>query len=234
MKLSQPSIVAYLRKRNNGVLSHCCSSAKVIEPREPHICNSITKIWLQCEGKNYKNLKLTALNHQKQNIRICWTRGPRSTAFGPHSVWGSPVEGIWSKARLVYDRSVITCAVSLYEVRSAVNRKCGVLSFVALRFITCPSAADNFNTFNMFKYEYIYLYLLQCSALQSIRSDIHVSWTVFSLDSKQGSSLMTYYGGTGKFHSYYFCNLKLNISVFLFSLLFTQLYSFSELTVLFH
>jgi hypothetical protein len=40
MKLSPPSIVAYLRKRNNVVLSHCCSSAKVIEPREPHTCNS--------------------------------------------------------------------------------------------------------------------------------------------------------------------------------------------------
>jgi hypothetical protein len=34
------SIVAYLRKRN-VVLSHCYSSANVIEPREPHICNNI-------------------------------------------------------------------------------------------------------------------------------------------------------------------------------------------------
>jgi hypothetical protein len=36
-----PSIVAYLRKRNNVVLSHCYSSANVIEPREPHTCNNI-------------------------------------------------------------------------------------------------------------------------------------------------------------------------------------------------
>jgi hypothetical protein len=36
-----PSIVAYLRKRNNVLLSHCCSSANVIEPREPHTCNNI-------------------------------------------------------------------------------------------------------------------------------------------------------------------------------------------------
>jgi hypothetical protein len=43
MKLRLPSIVAYLRKRNNVVLSHCYSSANVIEPREPHTCNSINK-----------------------------------------------------------------------------------------------------------------------------------------------------------------------------------------------
>jgi hypothetical protein len=35
------SIVSLLRKRNNVLLSHCCSSANVIEPREPHTCNSI-------------------------------------------------------------------------------------------------------------------------------------------------------------------------------------------------
>jgi hypothetical protein len=34
------SIVALLRKRNNVVLVHCCSSANVTEPREPHTCNS--------------------------------------------------------------------------------------------------------------------------------------------------------------------------------------------------
>jgi hypothetical protein len=38
-----PSIVAYLRKRNNVVLCHCYSSYNVIEPREPHICNNILK-----------------------------------------------------------------------------------------------------------------------------------------------------------------------------------------------
>jgi hypothetical protein len=35
-----PIIVAYLRKRN-VVLSHCYSSANVIEPREPHTRNNI-------------------------------------------------------------------------------------------------------------------------------------------------------------------------------------------------
>jgi hypothetical protein len=39
-----PSIVAYLRKRNNVVLSHCCSSANVIEPSEPHTCNNMLMI----------------------------------------------------------------------------------------------------------------------------------------------------------------------------------------------
>jgi hypothetical protein len=43
MTLRPSSIVAYLRKRNNVVLSHCCNSANVIEPREPHTCNNI--IW---------------------------------------------------------------------------------------------------------------------------------------------------------------------------------------------
>jgi hypothetical protein len=38
-----PIIVAYLRKRN-VVLSHSYNSANVIEPREPHICNSIKEI----------------------------------------------------------------------------------------------------------------------------------------------------------------------------------------------
>jgi hypothetical protein len=45
-----PSIVAYLSKRNNVVLSHCYSSANVIEPREPHTCNIIVRfifyIWM--------------------------------------------------------------------------------------------------------------------------------------------------------------------------------------------
>jgi hypothetical protein len=52
MKLRPPSIVAYLRKRNNVVLSHCCSSAKVIELREPHTCNNIfiiVRITVICE-----------------------------------------------------------------------------------------------------------------------------------------------------------------------------------------
>jgi hypothetical protein len=35
------SIVALLRKRNNVLLVHCCSSANVTEPREPHTCNNI-------------------------------------------------------------------------------------------------------------------------------------------------------------------------------------------------
>jgi hypothetical protein len=40
----RPSVssVALLRKHNNVLLSHCCSSANVIEPREPHTCNNIT------------------------------------------------------------------------------------------------------------------------------------------------------------------------------------------------
>jgi hypothetical protein len=29
------------KERNNVVLVHCCSSANVTEPREPHTCNSI-------------------------------------------------------------------------------------------------------------------------------------------------------------------------------------------------
>jgi hypothetical protein len=34
-------LLRLLRKRNNVLLSHCCSSANVIEPREPHTCNNI-------------------------------------------------------------------------------------------------------------------------------------------------------------------------------------------------
>jgi hypothetical protein len=39
MTLRPSSIVAYLRKCNSVVLVHCCNSANVTEPREPHICN---------------------------------------------------------------------------------------------------------------------------------------------------------------------------------------------------
>jgi hypothetical protein len=38
MKLRPPCIVAYLRKRNNVVLSHSYSSANVTEPKEPLTC----------------------------------------------------------------------------------------------------------------------------------------------------------------------------------------------------
>jgi hypothetical protein len=36
------------KERNNVVLVHCCSSANVTEPREPHTCNSITVTIHRC------------------------------------------------------------------------------------------------------------------------------------------------------------------------------------------
>jgi hypothetical protein len=49
-----PSIVAYLRKRNNVVLSNCYSSANVIEPRVPHTCNN-TEVVLYIEKSRGNN-----------------------------------------------------------------------------------------------------------------------------------------------------------------------------------
>jgi hypothetical protein len=46
MKLRPPSIVAYLRKRNDVVLSHCYSTSVITKPREPHTCNTAPSLRL--------------------------------------------------------------------------------------------------------------------------------------------------------------------------------------------